>query len=1310
VIRLAKASLAESTTRRNSALDRLFRGLFIRDISLDPNGSSASSQGGRNMRVALGTACLAAAMLAAPVLSTTRASAAVVTDRPLLFSFDGSDTTQGSFTFPDDVEVDQATGNVYVFDRFGSNVTDRAIDKFDAAGVAQDFSGLGESSLSVPSASSSTARLAVDNSGANPGRIYTIQDNGGFLRAYAPTGLPLWQLSPPAAFNTSCAVAVDAAGHPWISDRVPPQRLREFDSSGSPPSQVGVIPYTSGGIFPCSIDFDSTGNAYIAVDEAGQGTHKYVGGVFDSTVDPLPSADVTVDKSAPAGHIFTAHDGSFNEYDSTGAPLGTFGANALSGTEGIAYNAALDRVYAVNSGVVSAFGPVASGTVPDATIEASTAVGVFKATFHGKVNPQSVPNSYFFEWKKGTGSSWAGAESSAPQALPEDSSEHAVQFETGSLRGDTTYQVRLVTENSTNGLRLWSGADTFTTAQATAAPAVTIGSVTGVGPGTATVPGTINPEGDTAEWKVQVSVDPTCAGGFADEAMQVLAPGSEVPVDVSYDLQGLLADEHYCVRIAAANSFGITTSAVEEFTTQAVVPTNVETTFVAPRHDTSAQLNGRVNPQGALLDYHFEYSKDSGGSWIPLSDQQEEGESREQIVVSQELTGLAPNTTYSYRFLAENAAGVASPQGAVRTFTTRGTAETTLPERGIELVNSPSKGNQHALPIGALDGTPPLSKDGNKAIWTVTAGAPGANAGAFASFLAERTAEGWRSRSLVPVADKQVGGGGFVYRLETATPDFANFISLAAKSDIFFLLPQTVVRLDPAANQEILTTFTELKTNEGTGISADMTADGEHVVAINSDTGQLEDIGDSTPEIISVMPSGSPAGCPVQAFMNNGLPGEAAGMNWRPGYHRIATNDASRVYFEVTPDGSCGIFHPEGLYVRNLDTEQTTLIDPGISASSEPEMIRATPDGRGAYFLTASKLDPADLNTNNDVYRWDEADTTSACLTCQVTSDANLGIGVGNEVVVSDDFSHIYFSSPQQLIPGKGAPGRANIYVLNEGELRFVADAVPVSEFGVLAGVDRSMLSSDGEELTFIANATRRLTSDEVAAKCIDPVSLAIESCLELYRYDDGDTSIECLSCDRGGLTTHSVGTPFHGTTPSDFKVSANGSTVAFATAERLVNTDVNNDTDIYEWRNGSLRLITDGVSDFQERLAAPQVAAVDADGENILFSIVAPGLTGFEQDGLANIYDARVGGGFEPSPAPVHCSEDSCQGPLQATPSQLPPSSSSFSGSGNVRPAPHRSRRPCARKRGKAKRRCAKKQKKHSRDARAQLNTRRAK
>ena len=460
-----------------------------------------------------------------------------------------TNTTAGAFERLQSLEVEQATGDVYVLDLARKKV----VDKFNASGIALPFSATGKSSLNIsPSEGSmSDGGIAIDNSPVNPGRIYVARDQPGSLLAFDPTGSLLWELQPGSStFDPLCAAAVDAEGHLWVSERFGPTgpQVREYDSSGSPPAQLYSFPYTNGGSFPCSLDFDAAGNVYIAVGDSGKGVYKYVGGVYSSTLDPQESNGVAVNRSSTlpspslAGHIFTSHLEGFNEYDSGGAPVGSFGKGVLSGGKGIAYNHALDRVYVANfSGPkVYAFGPAVTGTVPDVTSEAATEEEVSKAKLHGKINPQSVPNSWFFEWKPGGDvyHNWGEAQSSAPQSIsPTDSLEHSVSFNANHLDGNTTYQARLVGVNTSNGLRAVSSPVTFTTKKAAAAPVLTIATPVALSGTTEEVKATVNPWEDFGTtWWLETSRDPACLSGFSSRSVHNLESEANSPVGVSEEI------------------------------------------------------------------------------------------------------------------------------------------------------------------------------------------------------------------------------------------------------------------------------------------------------------------------------------------------------------------------------------------------------------------------------------------------------------------------------------------------------------------------------------------------------------------------------------------------------------------------------------------------------------------------------------------------------------------------------------------------------------------------------------------------------
>jgi hypothetical protein len=1230
-----------------------------------------TGEGGRFVRSPLGVVSLITLCFVASLSFAAQAGAATITDRPFLFSFKAA----GGFDGVHRIAIDNVTGAVYVGES-GQQDGRGAVYKFHPDGTPWNFSA-SESPVLIGRPGgpfSNELGVAVDNSGGpNQGHLFVSEYGGGRFSAFDSSGEFLWIASPP---NQSLDVAVDGAGHPWTA-AANGEGVYEFANSGAPPALLNTYPIGN----TSELDLDQAGDLFLGREG---GIQKWVAGSFSSTIDPLAS-DVYVDQSSPTGHVFTLEreNDRFTEFDSSGAEIATMGGNYLGDPVSIAYNASLSRVYVAQVGSnpsVAVFGPIQTGTVPDTSVEAPSGVGISSAHFSGTVNPQGVASEWHFEWRK-AGASWAEAESSPPQSLSVDSSDHPVEFTSNSLRGGTTYEVRLVGVNNSNSLAGFSSSKGFTTTTAPAAPAVGIDPPSAVTTTSATISGTINPQGDTADWRVQLSTDSSCSSGFVDQPQQQIHEGTATPVNVSFGLTNLLSSEAYCARISATNSAGSTVSTAQQFTTSPVAPGEVQAMPAAPVLDTTARLNARVNPQGEDLTYHFEYSQDGGTTWIALADKVDTSGSRTQKVISEEATGLDPNTTYSYRVTLGNPAG--GGQGDPLNFTTRTIAAVTLPRRGYELVNTPDKGNQSLETLTGEMGDEPISADGEKVLWKVSGGAPQGSNGTGAIFLAERSPGGWHSRSLLPPAEGQIGGGSNLYTMATHTPDMSNFLFTVARSTFLgSSTDTTVVRLDDRQDQTVVRHYEE--TVQGNNV--DTTTDGSHILRVDTSIHQIVDIGSGTDEVVSIMPGGSPSSCglaPGESFTGQpqgafGIPG--AYLNWHPGYHLIDTEDASIVYFEAHPDGDCKA--QLGLYVRNRDDGTTTLIDPGLPVGNkDPAFVRATPDGRYGYFITYSQLVSDDHNEDRDVYRWDNQTGQATCLTC-VVADAAVGQGLNytpaEQIVISNDFSHIYFNSSNQLEPGKGVAGQTSLYSLSNGTIHFVA-AVRADLSGTGA-----QLPESGESLVFNGQADPNLTGDSVGLagsegkKCLEPLRInGIEEetdCTELYRYQDSDQSVECLSCNRSGATRYAVGTPC-GCPKDRFVVSADGDTVVFATKERLVERDVNKTTDVYEWHNGTLGLITDGVTQYQENAAAPLPQAVSADGRDVFFRVQAPGLTGHEQDLLSNLYDARVGGGFERPVPPSHCSEESCQGPLQSPPGLRQSGSSSFTGQGNVAQQPKASR-----------------------------------
>jgi phosphodiesterase/alkaline phosphatase D-like protein len=77
-------------------------------------------------------------------------------------------------------------------------------------------------------------------------------------------------------------------------------------------------------------------------------------------------------------------------------------------------------------------------------------------------------------------------------------------------------------------------------------------------------------------------------------------------------------------------------------------------------------LSGTVNPGGSATTAHFEWGV--GTTIDHLTSDQDMGTGKAKQTITATLTGLAPNTTYSYRLVATN--GVGQTTSTIKTFTT----------------------------------------------------------------------------------------------------------------------------------------------------------------------------------------------------------------------------------------------------------------------------------------------------------------------------------------------------------------------------------------------------------------------------------------------------------------------------------------------------------------------------------------------------------------------------------------------------------------------------------------------------------------
>ena len=286
----------------------------------------------------------------------------------------------------------------------------------------------------------------------------------------------------------------------------------------------------------------------------------------------------------------------------------------------------------------------------------ASAVTQTSATFNGTVNPEGAEVS---KCKVEYGPTTAYGSSVACSSPPDKR-----RLRIGPrhrLTANATYHFRMSAANSSGTTK---GADaTFKTL--VNAPAVEAKPVSSLTQTSATLNGTVNPEGAEVS-KCEVEYGPTTAYGSSVACSSPPGSGSSA-VSVSAPVTGLTANATYHFRISATNSGGTSKGSDETFKALPNTPA-VEPKAPSSLTQTSATLNGTVNPEGAEVSKcEVEYGTTTGyGSSVACSTLPGSGSS--PVAVSASVTGLTPNTVYHFRVSVTNPGG--TKKGPDETFKT----------------------------------------------------------------------------------------------------------------------------------------------------------------------------------------------------------------------------------------------------------------------------------------------------------------------------------------------------------------------------------------------------------------------------------------------------------------------------------------------------------------------------------------------------------------------------------------------------------------------------------------------------------------
>jgi hypothetical protein len=198
-------------------------------------------------------------------------------------------------------------------------------------------------------------------------------------------------------------------------------------------------------------------------------------------------------------------------------------------------------------------------------------------------------------------------------------------------------------------------------------PTATTGSATAISQTSATLNGTVDPNGQATTYHFEYGTTTAYGTQTADQSAGSGNSGQPVSASVG----SLSAGTEYHFRLVAENASGTSTGDDATFTTDSAPPGSAPSAVTEPASliaETSARLNGTVNPNALPTSYHFDYGVD-GGPFTDSTSSVDAGSGTTGVAASADISGLAAGTTYRYQLEAANSAGT-TPGGELTFKTT----------------------------------------------------------------------------------------------------------------------------------------------------------------------------------------------------------------------------------------------------------------------------------------------------------------------------------------------------------------------------------------------------------------------------------------------------------------------------------------------------------------------------------------------------------------------------------------------------------------------------------------------------------------
>jgi hypothetical protein len=423
-----------------------------------------------------------------------------------------------------------------------------------------------------------------------------------------------------------------------------------------------------------------------------------------------------------------------------------------------------------------------------------------------------------------------------------------------------------------------------------------------------------------------------------------------------------------------------------------------------------------------------------------------------------------------------------------------------------------------------------------------------------------------------------------------------------------------------------------------------------------------------------------------------------------------ASPDSFDLYRYEMPAGEDGVAGTADDLVADPAGGELTRITGGLGGTADPNTNAAegalrylSNDGMRAYFVTRGKIDEA-VADNSPPLGSSSGNVASGTAAASVTRNLYLydeeKTGAARWKFVA---SLPYATATAEVdacathfgVPDMSQMGSSSVTHRDSLERRGGTSCVRgTPDGGVIAFETGAQLTADDTD-TVNDIYLYEADGDELVRVSAPPVGNAGYSC--------GSSPAEFCNADFGA-TAADRDLGLNGLAHYNLAVEPSGEVALFFESRlALIPEDTNGDRwDVYRWRNGGLDLISPGDSPHHSWYSGNST-----DGEDVFFQTTRRIDPREIEDGDLDTYDARVGGGFPPPPAPpVPC--DVLAGGCVPAPGGLPSPtmapSAAFAGAGNL---PGRQASRCASDAGKFARR-AKALRRAARQAKAPSKARR--